>query len=201
MTHDNHQAFFDELAVEWDSTFTAVDLEFLEHLVSKMDAQPGWDVLDLGCGTGVLFDLLRRQTGEKGSVTGVDFSIQMALKAHRNFPFDNVNVVDADVTTLPFGDSTFDMAVAFASFPHFSDKTKSLHELHRVLKDGARFYIVHLESSKELTELHLRIGGAVAEDRLPSEDNLRRMFAGSRFGDVSVRDHSGLYFVSALNHK
>lgn len=201
MSHDRHQAFFDELASEWDSTFTAVDFEFLEYLVSGMGTQPGWDVLDLGCGTGVLFGLLRRQTDKEGSVTGVDFSIQMAMKAHRNFPFANVNVVDADVTMLPFSDSSFDMAVAFASFPHFSDKGRAIGEIHRILKDGAHFHIVHLESSKELTDMHNQVGGLVADDVLPAEDELRRMFESGHFCDVNIRDHPGLYFASAVNRK
>ncbi|MFH2048819.1 MAG: methyltransferase domain-containing protein, partial [bacterium] len=77
-----HQAFFDKLAAEWDLMFTAVDLEFLSHIVDGLGASEGMDILDIGCGTGILFDMLRRKVGPEGSITGVDFSFEMAQKAH-----------------------------------------------------------------------------------------------------------------------
>jgi len=201
MSHDKHQEFFDKLAAEWDLMFTAEDLERLSHVVDKLEVKEGMDILDLGCGTGVLFDMLRRRVGPGGMVTGVDFSIQMAQKAHRNFPFDNVTVVDADAINLPFADSTYDMAVSFAAFAHFSDKKRALSELDRVLKPGARFYILHLQSSRELAEIHDRIGGVVREDKLPTEAELREMFVASNFEQIQIEDHPGLYLASAVNVK
>jgi len=201
MTHDVHQAFFDKLAAEWDFMFTAVDLEFLSHLVDGLGVSEGMDILDIGCGTGILFDMLRRKVGSEGSITGVDFSFEMAQKAHRNFPFQNVNVVDADAVTLPFADSTFDMAVAFAAFPHFSDQRKALEETHRILKPNSKFYIIHLSSSKELSEIHRKIGGIVENDEIPAAEKLNQMFANSKFIDVTIEDHPGLYLAKATTFK
>jgi ubiquinone/menaquinone biosynthesis C-methylase UbiE len=167
----------------------------------RVSLQEGWDVLDLGCGTGILFDMLRRRLGDAGSITGVDFSFEMAEKAHRNFPFKNVNVVDADATQLPFGDNTFDMAVAFSAFPHFSNQQRALDETHRVLKNGAKFYIIHLVSSKELSEMHQRIGGAVEHDEIPPRDRLQEMFDQSKFVNPVIEDQPGIYLAVATNMK
>ncbi len=199
--HDQHQSFFDQVAAEWDLMFTAEDLERLQHLVEGIGVGKGMDILDLGCGTGILFDLLRRKVGDKGTVTGVDFSLKMAQTAHRNFPFSSVNVVDADVGMLPFRDQRFDMAVAFASFPHFADQQTALHEAHRVLKSSARLYIIHLLSSKQLAEMHYRTGGAVAHDELPTRERLQTMFAASHFDDVRIEDNRNLYLASAMNSR
>jgi demethylmenaquinone methyltransferase/2-methoxy-6-polyprenyl-1,4-benzoquinol methylase len=199
--HDKHQEFFDALAAEWDLMFTAEDLERLSYIVGNLGVKKGMDVLDLGCGTGILFDMLRRKVTETGSVTGVDFSYQMAQQAHRNFPFPNVNVVDADATRLPFADSSFDMVVAFSAFPHFSDQQTAISETHRVLKNNGRFFIIHLISSKELNEVHHRIGGAVGHDTIPPEKRLRSMLNSSKFNDISIEDHSGLYLAIAVNSK
>ncbi len=201
MSHDKHQGFFDLLAAEWDLMYTSEDLERLSHVVESLDVREEMDVLDLGCGTGVLFDMLRRRVGKRGSVTGVDFSIKMAQKAHRNFPFDNVNVVDADATMLPFADSSFDMVVAFSSFPHFSDQQRVIHETHRILKPKARFYVIHLVSSRELARLHRAIGGVVKHDAIPSEQRLRKMLNSSKFTDVRIDDQPGRYLLAALNSK
>jgi ubiquinone/menaquinone biosynthesis C-methylase UbiE len=201
MSHDKHQAFFDLLAAEWDLAFTAEDLERLSHIVDCLEIRKEMDILDLGCGTGILFDMLRRKVGEDGSVTGIDFSLEMAQKAHRNFPFANVNVVDADATMLPFADSSFDMVVAFSAFPHFSDQRKVIDEIHRILKPKSRFYIFHLSSSRELLELHRKIGGVVECDRIPSEMKVRKMLDCSRFTDVTIDDQPGRYFASAVSFK
>ena len=196
-----HQAFFDDLAAEWDLQYTAEDLERLSHLVGRLPITPGMSILDLGCGTGILFDLLRRRVGPNGLVTGVDFALSMAKKAHRNFPFSNVTVVDADAHHLPFKDSSFDMAISFAAFPHFTDKEKTLRETSRVLKRGASFFIVHLASSGELANIHHREGGVVSHDMLPPETELRRMFIEAKFDQVQINDHPGLFLASVVNAK
>jgi ubiquinone/menaquinone biosynthesis C-methylase UbiE len=199
--HDQHQAFFDRLAAEWDLMFTSEDFERLSHVVAGLVVKPGWRVLDLGCGTGILFDLLRRRIGDTGLLVGVDFSIEMAEKAHRNFPFPNVCVVDADASMLPFQNSTFDMAVAFSAFPHFTDQQRALDEAHRVLKPGATLNLIHLLSSKELADVHRRVGGVVAHDTLPTGETLRAMFVQSHFAQVAIEDHPGLYIATAVNAK
>lgn len=197
--HDARQEFFDQMAAEWDLDYTAEDLERLSKLVDTMDVKSGSHILDLGCGTGILFDMLRRKVGERGSVTGVDFSIQMVQRAHRNFPFDNVNVVDADVSALPFADKTFDISVGFRAFPHFEDKKKALAEIHRVLKPGGRLYFIHLVSSKQLAMHHQRQGGVVADDVLPSADEMQKLFKAAGFAKLSIDDHPNLYLATAIN--
>lgn len=198
--HDKHQKFYDLLAAEWDLMFTAEDLELLSFIAdTRLAAEPGMDILDIGCGTGILFDMLRRKVGEKGSIVGIDFSIEMARKAHRNFPFSNVTVVDGDAINLPFTSASFDMAVAFSAFPHFADQQKAIDETHRVLKPGAWFHILHLVSSKEISEMHHRFGGVLENDEIPPEEKLCQMLDASRFTDISIDDRHSLYLASARN--
>jgi ubiquinone/menaquinone biosynthesis C-methylase UbiE len=201
MSHDKHQGFYDLLAAEWDLMVTAEDLERLLHLVDNLEVRKDMDILDLGCGTGILFDMLIRKVGENGSVTGVDFSIEMAQKARRNFPFANINVVDADVIMLPFEDSSFDMAVAFSAFPHFSNQQMVIDETHRILRSKSKFYIIHLASSRELSRLHHEIGGVVEHDAIPPEEKMRKMLDNGKFTDVIIDDQPGRYLASAVNSK
>jgi ubiquinone/menaquinone biosynthesis C-methylase UbiE len=201
MSHDKHQEFYDELAQEWDYWYTAVDLDYLTFKIDGLEVKEGWDLLDIGCGTGILFDLLRRRVGEKGTVTGVDFSIQMALKAHRNFPFPNVNVVDGDVNLLPFRDNTFDMGISVRSFDDFPDKAKALSEIRRVLKPGSAFVILHLYSSKELSEVHHEMGGAVYDDVMPTKEEMQLLLQNGGFNDIVVEDQPGHYLAMATVKK
>ncbi len=199
--HDPHQAFFDNLAAEWDLRYTAEDMERLLHLVGRLPITAGMSILDLGCGTGVLFDMLRRRVGPQGLITGVDFSIRMAQQAHRNFPFANVNVIDADASSLPFHDSCYDMIVSFAAFPHFIHKDLAIKEAGRVLKAGAPLYIIHLASSKEIAAFHERTGGPIEHDTLPSAKDLRLLFTEAGFDSVEIEDHPGLFLACAVNAK
>lgn len=199
--NDTHREFFDNLASEWDLHYTAEDLERLSNLMAKLEITEGMNILDLGCSTGILFDMLRRRVGDSGLITGVDYSLRMVEKAHRNFPFDNVTVVDADASNLPFLDSTYDLAISFESFPHFSKKQETLSEVDRVLKPGARIYIIDLASCKEVVEIHQSGGGVIKDDELPSDAELRRMFAASNFEQVQIQDHPGLFLASAVNAK
>jgi demethylmenaquinone methyltransferase/2-methoxy-6-polyprenyl-1,4-benzoquinol methylase len=198
---DPHQEFFDLIASEWDLMFTTEDLERLSHIVDRLEVRSDMNVIDLGCGTGILFDMIRRQVGPEGSVTGVDFSLQMVLKAHRNFPFSNVNCIDGDVIALPFRSDYFDMGVAFSAFPYFSDKQQAVDEVHRVLKKDARFYIIHLQSSKELSAIHQKIGGVVENDELPSAESLTEIFHNSKFANVVIDDQPGHYLATAVTEK
>jgi len=201
MTKDIHQTFFDKLANEWDLHYTAEDLERLSHLVRNLGIEEGMDILDMGCATGVLFDLLRRRVGANGQVIGIDFSLNMARKAHHNFPFSNVNVVDCDAVDLPFRDSVFDMAVAFSSFPHFSSKKKALKETHRVLKPGAHLFIIHLVSSKIVSESHRKVGGPLANDELPAPKVLVPLFRSCGYKGIEIEEHSNLFLASAVTVK
>ncbi len=199
--HDQHQEFFDNLAAEWDFRHTTEDRERLSHLIERLGVSDGMSVLDLGCATGILFDLLRRKVGRDGMVTGVDFSIRMVRRARRNFPFPNVMVVDAEASNLPFLDSTYDMGISLESFPHFPRQKQTLGEMGRVLKPAAMFHIVSLASAKEVSEIHRHVGGIVKHDELPAEEELRRMFVESHFGQVQIKDHPGLFLASAVNAK
>ena len=91
------------------------------------------------------------------------------------------------------------MVIAFSAFPHFSNQQRALDEAHRVLKSGGKIFIIHLISSKEVSEIHHQIGGVVAHDELPPEDKLRRMLDAGKFTDVSIEDNAGLFLAIAVN--
>ncbi len=196
---DHKKKFFDQIAPHWDLSFTAEDFERLPRVLDTLPIRPGMSILDLGCGTGIMFDYLRRKVGNSGSVVGIDLSSKMALKARQNFPFENIDILAAEAGHLPFAESVFDMAIAFSAFPHFTDQQKAISEAHRVLRKGAPLYIIHLLSSRELAEVHHRAGGAVEHDCLPSKEDLHRMLSAGGFTDISIDDQPSLYLASAVN--
>jgi len=76
---------------------------------------------------------------------GVDFSVEMlrfAGKYSDKFSFDT-SLVLADVTRLPYADSTFDRAISVATYHHLrrSEQAAALGELRRVLKPGGEAFV------------------------------------------------------------
>jgi ubiquinone/menaquinone biosynthesis C-methylase UbiE len=195
---DKKQGYFDSLGDTWDHNVTAEDMERLTHIIDRIDIRPGATVCDLGCGTGVLFDLLRRRVGETGYVVGVDFAPRAAHRAARNFPFDNIRVVEADARYLPFRDGVFDLVISYAAFAHFSPKDDMLRQAHGVLKPLGRLVIIHLMGRTKLAEMHHRAGDAVANDDLPNRQELTDMLNRARFSHCEVTDMTNLYLAIGI---
>ncbi len=85
--------------------------------------------LDLGCGTGFLYESLSNK-----NIVGIDISPDMAFFYKRK----NEKVVIGDIEQLPFKDSIFDYAVSNFSL-HWTDLDRSFGEVHRVLKKEGYF--------------------------------------------------------------
>ncbi len=192
---DKKQEYFDARGDDWDRDLTAEDLERLNHIIDKIDITPGLTVCDLGCGTGVLFDFLRRRVGETGYIVGLDFAPRAAHQAHRNFPFHNIGVVEADACCLPFREEVFDLVVSFAAFAHFSHKDETIRQANEILKPGGRIIIIHLVGRDELARTHHQVGGPIDRDELPDRIELEDMFARGHFPRYELTDDKNLYLA------
>ena len=68
-------AFFDRCAPNWDADMVKNDV-IIGKILDNAEVGEGMDVLDVACGTGVMFDYyLSRGVA---SVTGIDISPEMA---------------------------------------------------------------------------------------------------------------------------
>jgi ubiquinone/menaquinone biosynthesis C-methylase UbiE len=102
---------------------------------------PGDRVLDLGCGTGAYLDELRAAVGESGHVLAVDYSPKMVAKARaRAAAWDNVEVRQADATTLDLEPESFDAVLASFSISATQDVPATVDGIHRVLRPGGRLF-------------------------------------------------------------
>ena len=193
---DKRKEYFADEAEYWDKEFTAEDIEILSFLIDSFEIEKGYKIVDLGCGTGILFDMFRRKVGGEGMVVGVDFCPNMLNHAQKNFPFENVYEINGDVEKLPLIGDGFDMGASFAAFEHFTDPRKTMQEVSRVLKKGAQFHIIHLMGTDQLEDYHKKMGGPLANDHLPSLEDMMHLFELGDFVNVKIQDHPGLYLAS-----
>ncbi len=88
--------------------------------IELLGLRRGDTVLDLGCGTGLSFELLVRAVGSEGRVIGVDASTAMLAQAKKRVirrGWDTVALVHADATSLRWGADSTDLLAGPDSAP------------------------------------------------------------------------------------
>lgn len=93
--------------------------------------------LDSGTGTGSFAFALAPHVGE---VVGTDMTADYLEAARASAP-DNVRFVEGDVTALPFGYATFDIAASVRVLHHVRRPELAVSELARVTRPGGRVLI------------------------------------------------------------
>jgi ubiquinone/menaquinone biosynthesis C-methylase UbiE len=168
------QEYFDQLAPTWDQELTTREkLKSLSNIVKELGIKPGYYVLDIGSGTGILLPFLIAELGDEGKIVALDFSAEMLCQAKAKKFEPIVDFAQADVFAIPLADNSVDLAMCNSAFPHFDDKARALEEIARVLRNNGRLVICHTMSRKMINQLHQSIGGAVANDLLPDEFQLK----------------------------
>ena len=191
------QEYFDQLAPTWDEELTRERLKCLGNIVRELGIKPGYYVLDIGSGTGVLLPFLIAELGDEGKVVALDFSAEMLGQAQaKNFQ-PVVGFAQADVLAIPLADKSVDLAICNSAFPHFNDKVKALKEIARVLRNNGRLVICHTMSREMLNRLHQSIGGIVASDLLPPEFQLKELIKQAGLKVTHFEDGPERYLVIA----
>ncbi|GAI23294.1 unnamed protein product, partial [marine sediment metagenome] len=132
------QEYFDQLAPTWDKELTGERLNCLGSIVKELGIKPGYYVLDIGSGTGVLLPFLIAALGDEGKIIALDFSAEMLVQGKAKSSPPIVDFVQADGMAIPLADDSMDLALCNSVFPHFNDKVKALKKIARVLKNGGR---------------------------------------------------------------
>ncbi|MCD6568410.1 MAG: methyltransferase domain-containing protein [Dehalococcoidia bacterium] len=131
---------FDEIAESWYRVRHWPLLR--KELEERAQQWHGGKLLNVGCAHGP--DFLPFAKGFE--LCGVDISdgmLQQALKYSSKFRFE-VELLQADAVSLPFGDNTFDWVVSVAAYHHIrgrEERIEAFRELNRVLKKGGEAFL------------------------------------------------------------
>jgi ubiquinone/menaquinone biosynthesis C-methylase UbiE len=129
-------AFFDAHAAsdEYD-VFTPQANDRLIAAFARLSGLPrGARVADLGCGSGVFTELLRRQGYES---VGLDISPKLVALGRGKYP--GLELIEGDAENLPFASESLDGVLLSGLLHHFPDPRRLAAEVNRVLKRGGRF--------------------------------------------------------------
>ena len=108
----------------------------ISMVLSVIKKQSG-KVLDIGCGSGVLFYWLRKKFAH---LYGLD--LRQDLPKSKKMLEDQgikVNLINGDMFRLPYKKASFDCIVSMSVLEHIADLQQPLEEIKRVLKEGGEF--------------------------------------------------------------
>jgi len=147
------RAYYDDFATGYERErhygYHAL-LDELELGVALPLAQ-GRDVLEVGCGTGLI---LSRLHAVAHYAEGVDLSPGMLEKARER----GLHVREASATALPYPDASFDVVLSFKVLAHVPDLSLALAEMARVCRPGG-LVLAELYNPWSLRYLAKRLAG------------------------------------------
>jgi ubiquinone/menaquinone biosynthesis C-methylase UbiE len=116
-------------------------ISFPDWILGYLKVFNGCRGLEVGCGTGSLWENAPEITAAFSELVLTDISTGMTAAAEKRFAgWPNVKVQALDVLTLPFADRSFDLVVANSMLYHVQDVDAALSQIHRVLRDDGVLY-------------------------------------------------------------
>ncbi len=173
--------FFNDFAPRWDNEPIA-DLKIINRILDNAEVKSGTNILDVACGTGVLFPHYIERNVE--SITAVDLSPEMVKIAKGKFP--QADVICGDAENVSFG-RQFDVIMIYNAFPHFPNPQVLIENLSKALKSGGKISVAHGMSKKELDEVHQKSASRVSS-LLPECDELAEMLEPYFNVDIKLSD-------------
>jgi ubiquinone/menaquinone biosynthesis C-methylase UbiE len=116
--------------------------EFGQLIRTALALRPGDRVLDVGCGSGLHLPVLRDAVGADGQVVALDFSPRMVAKARaRATSWDNVQVRQADLTSVELEPGAYDGVLASFVISATQNVPAAVATVHRALRPGGRLFV------------------------------------------------------------
>jgi len=93
-------------------------------------------VLDLGCGTGFMIDIVKPFSEE---ITGVDVTQEMLDRVNLSGPC-RIELINGDTSTVDLAEEYYDLATAYSFLDHLQDLLPTFKKCYSSLREGGVFY-------------------------------------------------------------
>lgn len=114
--------------------FRAIEIDELAGAMADVEGLG----LDLGCGDGILTDILFNRIGKRPTLVGVDPDVLETDAAQSYDFYERIHTCGG--ADIPEKDATFDFVFSNSVLEHIPDLEPVIAEVGRVLKPGGKFY-------------------------------------------------------------
>ena len=125
------------------------------RIISKQYKNPY--ILDVATGTADLSILAAKTMNAK--IVGIDISEKMLEigkeKIIKKRLLERVSLIKADSENIPFPDKNFDVAMVAFGVRNFSDPSKGLFEMHRILRNSGMIMVLEFSKPRGFPFRHL----------------------------------------------
>ena len=131
-----------EARIELHKRFSTNKEGWMKWVFARLLTLPGEDVLEVGGGTGALWQENDGKIKKEWKLTFSDQSQAMVKKGMASSALQNCHCtfLQTDVQQLPFADESFDIIIANHMFYHLQDLEAALLETMRVLRKNGRLF-------------------------------------------------------------
>lgn len=154
-----------EIMQRYDVTAHIYDMRYaeeqklkIEAALEKMKVERLCSILDVGCGTGILFDYV---ADKAENIVGVDVSRKTLQQAKRKAEsFGNTHLVLADADNMPFKECLFDYVFGITVLQNMPEPIETLREIRRVAKNNAKIVVTGMKKAFTLEEFRKLLSDA-----------------------------------------
>jgi len=172
--------WYDMVAPLYDRAIRRIYLPYRRVAVQTLHLRPGLTVLDIGCGTGLNFELILNGIGTQGTLIGIDFSTKMLDRAREKVDrqsWGNVHLLQRDARKLVRNDFKalvgssilIDRIICTLGLSVFPDWQVVFERSFDLLESGGRYCVMDLFNDK--VTLRTQIVSILA-----NSDNSRRVW-------------------------
>ncbi len=161
--------FFNNKASTWDQKEIHNQDYFDKFILEYAGLKLGDEVLDLGCGTGVISGSIFKITQNK--VVGLDISNEMIDIAKRKYN-ENKSIEFICGDFYDFKHEKFDTIICHNAYPHFLDVNLFKKKCINLLKNNGTLIIIHSISREVLKTKHAGLDGISKELKKPDVEYL-----------------------------
>lgn len=134
---------YDSTAHIYDVRYAQEQTAKIEAAIKRMKIDKGSSILDVGCGTGLLFDYVG---DEAKAIVGLDVSKRILLQAKKRAEKKrNVDLILADADNMPLKQDIFNHIFAVTLLQNMPNAHETLNEIKRVAKEKAFITVTGLK--------------------------------------------------------
>jgi ubiquinone/menaquinone biosynthesis C-methylase UbiE len=187
---------FNEVANEWNKNIPEKNYKIAINMIEKFEIKEKSSVLDVACGTGILFSILKEKNLHK--YVGIDISENMVKEFLKEHSKADVRVDDFQRKLLL--EHSFDYIIIFNSIPHFDDLDLVFENAYNNLNDNGTFIIAHCKTREELKTHHRNIGYiSNKKEPIPIDSSLLFFSKKYEFTEINIEDED--YFCFSCKKK